>query len=93
MRHANLYLRKEGKASGKCVTCCAGDWCARRCADELTPRHGCDDCLQVTLSCAVSRSFSDDAYDDDADGGLVVRDMCLQGAVWDTDNNCFKDTT
>ena len=47
----------------------------------------------MTLSCAVSRSFSDDAYDDDADGGLVVRDMCLQGAVWDTDNNCFKDTT
>ena len=50
-------------------------------------------CVQVTLSCDVSRSFTDDTYDDDTDGGLVVRDMYLQGAAWDMENNCLKDTT
>ena len=38
----------------------------------------------------VSKSYTTDSYEIQDEGGMYLRDVYIQGASWDTENNCLS---
>ena len=49
--------------------------------------------FQVELVCDVSSDIERDTYDvSEEHSGLFIRDLFLQGAAWDVENDCLSET-
>ena len=45
---------------------------------------------QVGFVADVSKSYTTDSYEIQEEGGMYLRDVYIQGASWDTENNCLS---